>query len=53
MNLKTIVLKPRDKKPLNHKRIRMHGRNIPPNVLEEMAEREEMMSRYEHGQEVG
>ena len=56
----TILERPKSKRlPLKHKRIRIHNiaSGIPLDVLEEqieeMAEREELMSRYEHGQEVG
>ena len=54
----TILKRPK-RQPLKYKRIRIH--NIAPGIpldvledrIEEMAEREEFMSRYEHGQEIG
>jgi len=55
-----ILERPKSKKPqIKHKRIHLHNlaSNIPLDVLEErieeMAVQEELMSRYEQGQEVG
>jgi hypothetical protein len=56
----SIVSKPRSKRPHpKHKRIHINNlsKGIPLEVLdewiEEMAENEEYMSRYEKGQEIG